>query len=236
MIFFTKESFEFSDIELNEKYKKIIIDEQKYINFFSLKFWQEYYYLFYLSLKIIHNYYKNDSMIISIGESPMKLIFAQSLFYADDNLKIHLQNFPNNLSFNYLPISKLSLLLMDTLKRNSDDINNDYLEDIDKDNFITNFFNKLNNNFDLKIISSRFLELLIKYKLDPKNIIESNKNHIFIDRGESFSTIKMFLFLYYKSYLIQYGNNSNINMFTEKIKLVTFDGDYTKPEIILLHI
>ena len=46
----------------------------------------------------------------------------------------------------------------------------------------------------------------------------------------------MFLFLYYKSYLIQYGNNSNINMFTEKIKLVTFDGDYTKPEIILLHI
>lgn len=43
-------------------------------------FLQEFYYIFYLALKIIKTYYENNSCIISLGESPAKLVMTQSFF------------------------------------------------------------------------------------------------------------------------------------------------------------
>ena len=74
------------------------------------RYWQEFYYIYYLSLKIIKENYKSNSVIISLGESPNKLTYCQSLFY-DDNVTSDMMincGYPGNISFMNIPISGLA--------------------------------------------------------------------------------------------------------------------------------
>lgn len=68
------------------KFNNSVLEDDVTSNLFFnefLQYWQEFYYLFYLSLKIIKSMYISNSRIISLGESPNKFIFTQSLFYED---------------------------------------------------------------------------------------------------------------------------------------------------------
>lgn len=197
------------------------------LTYMGLKFWQEYYYLFYLSLKIIKKYIDNSN-IIGIGESPMKLIFSQYLFYEDRDIKKYLNenNYPTNLTFNYLPISGLS---KPSYQTNSKYYNNSFYEAKNKDSIIDMNISLLDRNLSKEKIND-YLLYLEKLKYDPRTIIESRQSKfIFVDRGETFNTTKTFLYLYKRIFLLQYGSENNedkLQIFISKFKLITFDGNY----------
>jgi hypothetical protein len=198
------------------------------LGYAGLRFWQEYYYLFYLSLKIIKKYVDNSN-IISIGESPMKLIFSQSLFYQDHLIRDYLyeNNYPTNLIFNYLPLSGLSKF---AYSNNPSYYNSSFYNaknEEAKNNIVNKIITLLDNN--LSQIIDNYKTYLERMKYDPKTIIESSQSKfIFVDRGETFNTTKTFLYLYKRIFLLQYPENNEdaLKKFISKFKLITFDGNY----------
>ena len=178
-----------------------------------LQFWQEFYYLFYLSLKIVVACYKSNSRIISLGESPSKLIFTQSLFYEDMviNNKLSENNFPTNLSFEYFPLSNLNGFLKDL----SEPLHSHTIDHI-YDTLATNI-----TSDKIQFIMSYFS----KFKLDPLSIVENNV--IFLDRAETFTTVITFLFIYSKMIAFQQLNEDQIIKFKHNFKFIGYDeGDY----------
>ena len=168
----------------------------RYVSLINLVFWQDYYYLFYLSLKII-KLYKSNCNIISLGESPMKLIFTQSLFYDDPIIKneCEINKYPTNLTFDYFPISKLASLYNSYLPRIYSIYNFD-------DKKITVEIMSL-FNINLQIVES-YLTYFIKFNLDPLSIIEKdNSGTIFVDRVESARSIISFIYLYSRFIIMQ---------------------------------
>lgn len=206
-----------------------------------LRFWQEYYYLYYLSLDIIKKNYSSNSTIIGIGESPMKIIFTQSLFYEDNFMKSQIEksgNFPINLSFGYFPISGLSELSK-KMYGNSHNLDYDlYYKDnsissIEKEEIKSKIAKNIILTLNRNIYSADdYLEYFSSFKLDPKSIIESSQSKfIFLDRGERFNSCRTFIYLYYRMFLLQYPESSethfaNKQIFIQKFKVVTFDGNY----------
>jgi hypothetical protein len=168
----------------------------------TFRFWKDFFYLFYLALNIIKDY-KSNSIIFSLGESPAKLIFTQSLFY-NDNIynKLKYKNYPINLNFKYLPLSKLSTLLF--IDKGGNFIQ-PFIERKTYRSHITVFYEYnytntiklMNDNYD-KTIECNFKNYILKANLDPLDIIKSNKNIIFVDRAEGLSTVAALFFLYTK--------------------------------------
>ena len=207
------------------------------LGYVGLRFWQEYYYLFYLSLKIIKKYTDNSN-IIGIGESPMKLIFSQSLFYKDQYIKENYLNkngYPANLTFNYLPLSGLSQF---SYRRDPTYYNNIFYEkksSISKDSIIDEIIRLLGSQLPESKISD-YQKYLEKMKYDPRTIIESQQpKFIFVDRGETFNTTRTFLYLYKSILLSQYKPEEyedKLQIFISKFKLITFDGAYDQQEIL----
>lgn len=168
----------FKNIDFNDKeyllnYYKTLI-EQSYLKKESIslsvpRFLQEFIYIFYLSLKIMKNYYKDDSYIICLGESPAKFIMTQSFFYDDIEMKKILgeNNYPKNLTFKYLPLSGLGYL-----SKNSDTSSPEF-----ETLYVTQFlkplteriYNRLNSELILK-----YFKYLKKHLLDPETIINYN--------------------------------------------------------------
>ena len=122
-------------------------------------YWQEYYYLFYLSLAIIKKY-ESNSVIIALGESPMKLVFSQSLFYDDPDAKLLMKDngFPEELSFKYFSLSKLSYFV-DKIK--TDFIDSDII--ITKDLFEL-LFKKINDNVKSRISDEIIQKFWVYFK------------------------------------------------------------------------
>ena len=226
-IYETKNFLNYSDYlklyeTLNDEEKKSIIitykdlinksiysdrDMYKKIKTVTFRFWKDFFYLFYLALNIIKDY-KSNSIIISVGESPAKLIFTQSLFYNDDDIynKLKLKNYPINLNFKYLPLSGLPELLLtypsthyysgDRLGPFVEIIFGKYSNRYYQYNFIDTI-KLMNDNYN-KTIECNFKNYILKANLDPLDIINSNKNVIFVDRAEGLNTIAVFFFLYTK--------------------------------------
>jgi hypothetical protein len=214
-----------SPIRINEKERKgtIInfgknkeVSNYKFISLINLVFWQDYYYLFYLSLKFI-KLYEPNSNIISIGESPMKFIFTQSLFYDDPEIKkTCIENsFPTNLTFDYVPMSNLRNLYDDhvglILKSPDIDFNN-----------IIKWFDKVIDSDDL----IKYLDYFIKFEIDPLSIISKKHNTIFVDKVETGSSIISFIKLYHEFIRMQQLNEVKIQLFLSKIKIIGYEGDY----------
>jgi hypothetical protein len=175
--------------------------------YFSLdifRFWKDFFYLFYLALNIIKEY-KSNSIIISLGESPAKLVFVQSLFCNDDDInnKLKIKNYPTDLNFKYLPLSKLSKLLLtypngDELKPFINKLyvyHRNFLKDV-KYNYAKTI-ELMNSNYN-KTIECNFKNYIINANLDIRNIIASDKNIIFVDRAERLNTAAALFFLYTK--------------------------------------
>jgi hypothetical protein len=198
---------------LNECCKRLISDykcnNQNNLSqpFKLVLFQQEYYYLFYLSLKIIKNYYEPGSHIVSIGQSPMKLIFAQSLFYKDPSIKEAMEsnNYASDLTFGYFPISGLSAF--------------------------SNISKSINATTSIEIIQQLNEQLsddkidiyhayFRKFGLDPENILKYGRKIIFVDRGESLATIRTFVFIYFK---ICKKKEYDISNFFKLIKIVVYN-------------
>jgi hypothetical protein len=204
-------------VTLNDDEKKKIINSYKdlinesiykMINIFDLKlytfrFWKDFFFLFYLALNIIKDY-KSNSIIVSLGESPSKLIFTQSLFYNDDIYnKLKCKNYPINLNFKYLPLSKLSTELF--IEENDILIKPFTEEKLYKNPPRIEFF-KYNYNKTIRLMSRNynktiecnFKNYILNANLDIRNIIDSDKNIIIVDRAEGLSTLAALFFLYSK--------------------------------------
>jgi len=174
------------------------------VNFLTT--WQEYYNFFYLCIKMIKSYI-SDSVIISIGESPSKFLYTQSLLYSHPKTKEELQRcmFPDNLEFSYFPISRLSFI---------------FYKMYDEDTTLNEDISTRQIN-DIQDIINKFRVHCKLNKLDPISIIASNKNYIFVDRVEKGRAITAFIYLY--SELIKELQPDVRMKFIEKFKIVGFE-------------
>jgi hypothetical protein len=185
------------------------------------RFLQEFVYMFYLSLKIIKNYYKDNSYIICLGESPAKIILTQSFFYDDIEMKKILEenNYPKNLFFKYLPLSGLGYLARNHFSKNIE------FKSLYYKRYLKELIEKIMINLSSDL-TLKYYKYLKKYSLDPESIINSDKkNYIFLDRTESFSSITILFVIYKKLIDLQNYNENNIKKFIKKIKIVGFDTE-----------
>lgn len=216
---------------IKKSYKYKLCETRPYSNNSNIifpRFWQEFYYLFYISLYMIKNYYSSNSNIICIGQSPSNFIFSQSLFYEDnDVLKMLTENsYPINLNFLYFPISKLNQYTFDGSIRiniTHNIVNEQYLYKI------------LENKINDKLIEN-YLHYFKKFNLDPLTIINSSKEKfIFVDRTENFRSCVAFLYIYRKMIEKQNCTQEQIQIFIQKFKFIGFDGSYDDPRISELY-
>jgi hypothetical protein len=207
---------------IKESCNKRLIKNRIFVNKVNIpRFLQEFYYIFYLSLIIIKKYYRSNSYIISLGESPSKIVMAQSFFYKDTETYEKIKSegsYPFDLTFQYFPISKLRVYT----SREFGELNFiSRLSEESIDNIIKGIDERLN---DLSI--DKYLKYFEKYSFDPKNIIQTDKNYIFLDRAETYSSILALLYIYSKMIIKQGLTPVQINKFLNQFKIVGFDGDY----------
>jgi hypothetical protein len=217
---------------LNDK----IQDNDDYIykyNVILLRYWQEFYCLFYLSLYIIKTYYKSNSYIISLGESPSKIVFSQSLFYQDTDIKsfIKLNGYPDNLDFIYFPISNLHKIINDDYDYSDDYSDYDDYDYNDDDILLTlnvqDIYTKINTKLSEDIMNKYFIHFK-KFNLDPLYIINNDKNFTFIDKTETFKSFFILLVIYKRMIELQHVTNEQKLIFINKFKCVGYNDDYYK--------
>jgi hypothetical protein len=236
--------------ELDDEKIKLIINNYKelinnslieniddYIRLEMLRFWKDFFCLFYLALFFIKEYYKSNSIIISLGESPAKLVFTQSLFYNDYDIynKLKLKNYPINLNFKYLPLSGLSLLLLtysngNRLRPFTEIITKFGLSETKLYNY-DDTIKLMNSNYD-ETIEYNFKNYILKADLDPLKIINSDKNIIIIDRAEGMTTLATFFYLYSKLTTFQNLTSAQKNIFFCKFNFIGFDCIINRVDII----
>lgn len=206
-------------------------DENNKFNVGILRFWQEYYYLFYLSLKIIKNYYTSNSKIIALGESSSKLVFTQSIFYEDQESYTMIKNvqgtqpYPRNLTFSYFPLSGIG---RDFFKNNAPRFIQNIF-DVSLENALDILYSNFNSEPN---IINNYLTYFMAHMVDPLYIVNcEEENVIFVDRCEGFTSISTFIYMYYEFIKKQKLNRDQITIFLNKFKIVGFDGNYDDSEI-----
>jgi len=177
-------------------------------------FWKDYICMFYIALKQFSKI-KDNSRIICLGESPMKIVFIQEFFLKNENIKKSLidNNYSTNVSFDYFSMSRLQTGI-NTLYP-SVNIKQKY------SNLYTLFMNGNFFEINTKIIemfikkdkdvleyltdggSQKYKQALIKiyehfsyWKLNPRYILEQNKPVYFEDRCESYASVLGLIYLY----------------------------------------
>jgi hypothetical protein len=142
--------------------------------------WQEIIILLYLSLKL-HRLVENNSRVVSLGESPSKLVFIEEVLVTHPAYKNILEKhgFATDIEYTFFPISGLST--------DMDRVDHDMFDlDLDLSSCIHNVESSL-RQVDLPI-----LEHFALFKLDPRSIVMGEKNIYIQDRCESYrSTFKL---------------------------------------------
>jgi hypothetical protein len=177
-------------------------------------FWKDYICMFYIALKQFSKI-KDNSRIICLGESPMKIVFIQEFFLKNENIKKSLidNNYSTNVSFDYFSMSRLqtginSLYPSAYIKQKYSNLytlftNGNFLEINSK--IIEMFIKK-----DKDVLgyltdggSQKYKQALIKiyahfsyWKLNPRYILEQNKPVYFEDRCESYASVLGLIYLY----------------------------------------
>jgi len=187
-------------------------------------FWQEIIILIYMSFKL-HKHVKNDSRVIALGESPLKLVFIQQVFCTSPLFsKILTDNeMANDIGYSYFSISKLGLLV-DTKAMLKTDVS----FDIDK-------YIKMNNkNGKFSKINKNTLDYFVSAGLDPLFIITNNKKIYFQDRCEFYRTIIALMFVYSKLCDMQHLTEADRLILYQNIYIIGFDSklEDTHPLII----
>ena len=179
-------------------------------------FWKDYICMFYIALKQFSKI-KDNSRVICLGESPMKIVFIQEFFLKNENIKKSLidNSYSTNVSFDYFSMSRLQTAIKklypsDTIKQYYDDLSKLFLnEDFNILNkgiiqtFIKQYSNILLPYFKNEDTRRQDKESAIKiyehfkyWKLNPRYILEQNKPVYFEDRCESYSSVLGLIYLY----------------------------------------
>ena len=153
-------------------------------------FWQEIILLIYMALCLYRNVTDN-SRIIALGESSLKLVFIQQVLNTTPGLDIIFKN--NNMAtsvdYTYFPISGLSFYAGDISwldpPGNIFEVNKDY--EFVLDNFMKEHIVYVKQT--LQKIKTQILLYFELFKLDPRSIIQSNKKIYFEDRMEGYKTL-----------------------------------------------
>ena len=223
---------DFDEIPIREynnilrEYERIVYSDElgrddriKVDNFNPLPiFWKEFIMAFCVAFDIIKKCYKDNSLILSLGESPSKLVFTQSLFYNNPKIDelMKTKGIPKDIEFQYLPLSYLRNILTERLDISKTDTDTVY---------------------EKMFISENTLGIYLQYfktnHIDPKTIIYNDKeNFIIIDRVESYRSILSFIFMYFKLAKMQKLSEKEIGILIKKFKIVGFDGNYDEENII----
>jgi hypothetical protein len=71
-----------------------------------MRYWQDFYYLTYIAINMAKKFYTDNSVVVSLGESPDKLIFTQNCLFKEPEL-INLNIILKNVEFKILPLSRI---------------------------------------------------------------------------------------------------------------------------------
>ena len=177
-----------------------------------------------LALDMIKKTYDNNSLILSLGESPCKLVFAQSLFYNNITTKQLIsdyKNIPEIIEFQYLPLSNVRHYGKPlTTAKNIMGHNGEA---------IYSCMGVSNDILDI------YLQHFMNHKLDPKSIIENKMDKfITVDRVESYKSICSYIFIYFSMAIKQNLSDEQKIILINKFKIVGFNGSYEDdPQVII---
>ena len=213
--------FGYDLIDSRDEYLETIKEEcfKFNINFLSLPLiWQEIVILIYLALQL-HKYVDNNSRVVALGESPLKLVFIQQILNFQPELTNILKEngMATNVKYSYFPISSLSTYTIQILnrKKNSDIFNIEV--DFNLDVFIENII-EISQNMNDQIISH-----FILFQLDPLTIIKNNKPIYFQDRAETYMSLITLMCFYDGMCDKQKISLQQRHLLYEKLYFITFD-------------
>jgi hypothetical protein len=191
-------------------------------SFFILPvYWQEIVIIIYLALQL-YKRVDNNSRIISLGESPLKLVFIQQIINTQPEFIDILKRYGlyKNIQFTYYPISQLSIILM-------------------THGYIEQYFNSSDQDLSLDnlIISSDMKKLIdeiidIKdniyyhfrlFDIDPLSILKSKKKIYFQDRAESYKSIIVIIIFYHVMCDVQHITDEQRLELYELLYIIGFD-------------
>ena len=191
--------------------------------------WKEFIMVYWLALDIIKKHYENNSLILSLGESPCKLVFTQSLFY-NNAIKASIseyKNMPENIEFQYVPLSDIRHFNVGSPLEKAKTV-------------LTVTGEQIYNSMSISPTALTKYEIHFNnHGIDPISIINNIKDKfITVDRVESYKSICSYIFVYFsiaKNNLTEgLITIKQINILINKFKIVGFEGYYNKTAAIAI--
>jgi hypothetical protein len=178
-------------------------------------FWKDYICMFYIALKQFSKI-KDNSRIICLGESPMKIVFIQEFFLKNENIKKSLidNNYSTNVSFDYFSMSRLQTGIstlypsvnikqkysnLYTLFMNGNflEINTKIIEMfIKKDKDVLEYLTDGGRQKYKQQALDKIYKHFSYWKLNPRYILEQKKPVYFEDRCESYASVLGLIYHY----------------------------------------
>ena len=183
--------------------------------------WQEIIILLYFSLQI-HRKVENNSRVVALGESPLKLVYIQQILITQPHFISILRdnNLATDVEYNYFPISKLSSFIISKHL----EVNNIFNPRTD---FNLDMFLETGVKYITDRVNDKVLEHFLLFKLDPLSIISDQHAKIYFqDRAEKYKTIIVLISFYDKMCDIQQLTLEQRLILYSKIFIIGFD---TKP-------
>jgi len=184
-------------------------------------FWQEIIVLIYMSLKL-YKHVDNNSRIICLGESPLKLVFIQQVLNTLPQINKILESngFGYNIQYTYLPLSQLSSFIDPNVwiwGEADIQLSDDKIE-FNYDKFIQMGIDEVD-----KDVNHSILKYFMLFKLDPISIIRNDNKTYYEDRAEKYKTIFNLIFIYNKLCDIQKLNLEQRLSLYNKLWIIGFD-------------
>jgi len=210
------------DASANYEDPELEFIETEYINrFINLPiFWQEIVVLLYMSLHL-QRVVQPDSIVVSLGESPLKLVFIEEVLNTSSKFKHILEqnHIATDVEYSYFPASKLSYYVVPKLFIDNDIFN--VKIEFNVDDFIMNGIKHITDG-----VNDKVLEHFRLFNLDPLSILIKNKNIYFQDRAESYKTLLTFICFYEGMCRIQNLDIKDRINFYNKLYIIGFDVKY----------
>jgi hypothetical protein len=200
------------------------IQDEYVIKFITLPItWQEIICLIYISLQI-HRYVENNSRIISLGESPLKLVFVQEVLNTNERFKEVLEqnSIASDVEYTYFPASKLNNYVFLGRIKHNDIFKFDKRDDgefsFNLDNFILTDITHIVDKVDEIVIGHFHF-----FKLDPISIISDSKKVYYQDRAESYRSLLTLICFYGGMCSLQRLNEEQRMDLYQKLYIIGFD-------------
>jgi len=186
--------------------------------------WQEIVVLLYMSLHL-QRFVQPNSIVVSLGESPLKLVFIGEVLNTSDKFKHILEEnyIASDVEYSYFPASKLSYHVFPN-RFIQNDIFNVKIE-FDVDDFIINGIKHITDK-----VNNQVLEHFRLFNLDPLSILIKNKNIYFQDRAESYKTLLTLICFYEGMCRIQNLDIEDRINFYNKLYIIGFDVKYVEED------